>query len=80
MREFTRQLKNERAVDLHKIHSHNNSKIASRTPEQNEKAFWDKKRCYLDKWQKLREQAETDAQINICEDMLNNIYTLERWF
>ena len=80
MREFTKVLRAEREKDIKAISSHNNSKIKNRTLEQNEKAFEDRKRFYLDKWQKLREQAETVAQIDMCNDMLNRISRMAKWF
>lgn len=80
MREFTKVLREEREKDIVGIHAHNNSKIKNRTVEQNRQAFEDKKRFYLDKWNKLSNQAETVAQNNICVDMLDRIQNMAKWF
>ena len=71
MREYTKLLKEESTKDFRALHAHNNSKIRKRTPQQNEQAYNDKVNFYLNKWNKLIEKAQTEAQKNICENMIH---------
>lgn len=80
MRDYTRFLRNEKDKDIHLIWQHNNSKIAKRTPKQNEQAYHDKMNFYLNKWDKLLNKAETRAQKDICNRMINDINKMPKCF
>lgn len=80
MREFTKELKKEREVDVCKIKQHNNGKISRRRTEENEQAHNDKKAFYQKKWSELLSKCATAAQKNICNEMLGRIERMAKWY
>lgn len=77
MRDTTKVLKEEMENDISKIIYKNNSKIYKRTPEQNKQAIDSKIKYFTDKWNQLKKTAETEAQKNYCERVLNIIPTIK---
>ena len=80
MREFTKELRKEREIDVRKINQHRNGKISRRSKEQNEQSHNDKKAFYFKKWNELLLKSETDAQKNICKEMIGRIERMTKWF
>ena len=72
MREFTKELRKEREIDVRKINQHRNGKISRRSN--------DKKAFYFKKWNELLLKSETDAQKNICKEMIGRIERMTKWF
>ena len=73
MKEFTRILKAEAEKDKGAILNRNNSKTEKRRQRQIEQSRKDKFNYYNRKWSEYAEQAETDAQKEICKDMLYRV-------
>lgn len=80
MKEFTKTLRNEYDKDFKALHSHNNSKISKRTPEQNAQAHNDKVNFLLKKWNELSGNAETTVQKTMCNRMLGIIMKAPKWY
>lgn len=80
MRSLTKELKAEYEKDVIRIYAHNNSKNAKRTPEQKKQAHDAKVNFYLNKWNALNEKAETPAQKNYCETMIDRIKHMPKYY
>ena len=72
MRQFTKDLKEARKADMTPIYTRNNSQWA-KDPAAALVSHHDRLMAYRKKWVRFYQEAETQAQIRICLDVLYRI-------
>ena len=73
MLDFTREIKKEYLKDVYRYDFTNNTQKRTKTYEQNLQACMDRRHFYINKWNKLLEQASTKAQKDYCNSMINHL-------
>ena len=76
MKDFTRQLKEERYIDIKHIRQQRNNTLSKRTQQRLQQTQDNNYTYYFVKWLKYFKQCETRTQKRICECVINYLISI----